>query len=80
MGKCIAQSLNESLHNVSFRSMRPQGPHRASQQLGLKSLDLYLIHHYRLCQGNVVGCWEQMLQAKKEGLIKVGSRCPQVSC
>lgn len=39
-------------------------------KLNLKSVDLYLIHSPRLCQGDIVASWKQFLQLKKEGLIK----------
>ena len=39
-------------------------------KLQLKSVDLYLIHSPRLCQGEIVKCWQEMLDLKKEGLIK----------
>lgn len=39
-------------------------------KLGIEYIDLYLIHHPRLCKGDIEGAWKQMEQLKKLGYVK----------
>ena len=39
-------------------------------KLGVEYIDLYLVHHPRLCKGDIEGHWKQMEQLVKEGKVK----------
>jgi len=45
-------------------------------QLKLTSVDLYLIHHPRLTNGDPPAPWREFERAKKEGLVMVSTNCP----
>jgi len=47
-----------------------QSIHESLERLGLKSVDLYLIHHPRLTNGDPAASWTQFEELKKEGLTK----------
>ncbi|WVQ64437.1 uncharacterized protein L199_002603 [Kwoniella botswanensis] len=40
------------------------------QKLGIEYIDLYLIHHPRLCKGDIEGTWKKMEELKKLGYVK----------
>lgn len=51
-----------------------KGPRESIQDslrnLGVKQVDLYLIHHPRLTGGDIPGIWKQFEEFVKEGLTK----------
>ncbi|WWC97436.1 hypothetical protein V866_004316 [Kwoniella sp. B9012] len=40
------------------------------RKLGIEYIDLYLIHHPRLCKGDIEGTWKKMEELKKLGYVK----------
>jgi diketogulonate reductase-like aldo/keto reductase len=50
------------MHDIQFHYMK--------YQLGLKQVDLYLIHHPRLVNGDFEGAWKEFEKIKDDGLSK----------
>lgn len=47
-----------------------QSMEESLEKLGVDYVDLYLIHHPRLTNGDIEGTWKQMEELKKLGLTK----------
>ena len=47
-----------------------QSCNESLEKLGVKYLDLYLIHSVKVAQGDIVGAWKKMEKLHKEGKVK----------
>lgn len=48
----------------------PQSIDESLEKLGIEYVDLYLIHHPRIAQGDIPGAWKKLEKIQKEGKAK----------
>ena len=69
-GLKIEESIRNSVKNVSFCVPKLSHHLLIRSQLGVKSVDLYLVHSPRLAVPDIPTVWAQMEKAKSDGLTK----------
>ncbi|ORY75371.1 NADP-dependent oxidoreductase domain-containing protein [Leucosporidium creatinivorum] len=73
-GKGIKESSEHPWITTKWSGKDNKGIRQSLQEsleyLGVKSVDLYLIHHPRLVNGDAPASWAEFEEIKKEGLVK----------